>query len=215
VRGTRKAGNVYCRVLWCECAWSQRTYFGLFLLPEMRHQGKMMRSNLRFGAFLFGILLVLPVWIACQKKKSEAPAFIVHVLRDPSSPIARNLRQAGWQFASAKPHLSSGRALTVATNEGSSYPRRAAPCRHATGLAYIEFAIGSPGQRCRPGAYREAATGLRRNRGLRTRLGFRGSTRGDRDVSAIFGGSLRAHDRADEAVSQALMHLIAISAPHF
>ena len=71
--------------------------------------------------FLFGVLVVLGVSIACSKRE-ETPPVIVHVLRDPSAPFAKNLRQADLQFGLSKARLNSGKWMMVATNEGSSYP---------------------------------------------------------------------------------------------
>ncbi len=76
---------------------------------------------MRGRCFLFGILLVLGLSITCRKRE-EPPPVIVHVLRDPSSPFAKNIRQGDLQFGLSKERLKSGKWIMVATNEGNSYP---------------------------------------------------------------------------------------------
>jgi hypothetical protein len=70
--------------------------------------------------FLFGVFLVLSVSLAC-KEREYPPPVIVHVLRDPSAPFAKNLRQTDLQFGLSKARLNGGKWVMVATNEGNSY----------------------------------------------------------------------------------------------
>lgn len=71
--------------------------------------------------FLFGMLLFVGVSIACGKREGTSPV-LVHVLRDPSAPFAKDLRHADLQFGVSRARLNSGKWIMVATNEGSSYP---------------------------------------------------------------------------------------------
>jgi hypothetical protein len=72
--------------------------------------------------FFFAVFLAVVTCISCNKKEPPSPV-IVHVLRDPSAGFAGHLRQADLQFALTKPHLSSGKGVLVATNEGRSFPK--------------------------------------------------------------------------------------------
>ena len=72
--------------------------------------------------FLFGVLFVLGMSIACRKSEDSRP-IVVHVLRDPSARFANSLSRADLQFGLTRPHLSSGRVVMVGTNAGnSSFP---------------------------------------------------------------------------------------------
>src|ERR1700693_1951999 len=71
--------------------------------------------------FLLGVLLVLSMSLACKEREYPAP-LIMHVLRDPSAPFAKNLRQVDLQFGLSKAHINSGKWMMIATNEGNSYP---------------------------------------------------------------------------------------------
>ena len=52
----------------------------------------------------------------------KAPSIVVvHVLRDPSSQLAEQMRRADLQFGLTKPHLSSGTGVMTAVNEGGSF----------------------------------------------------------------------------------------------
>jgi hypothetical protein len=52
----------------------------------------------------------------------KAPSIVVvHVLRDPSSQLAEQMRRADLQFGLTKPHLSSGAGVMTAVNEGGSF----------------------------------------------------------------------------------------------
>jgi len=68
------------------------------------------------------LLAVVVLCTSCRHSEPSAP-LVVHVLRDPSASFAHKLRQTDLQFALTKPHLISGKAVLVATNEGDSFPK--------------------------------------------------------------------------------------------
>lgn len=61
-------------------------------------------------------ILTLGTCISCR----QPSVVIVHVIRDPSSPFAGQLRSADEQFTLTKPTLNSGQGVMIATNEGGS-----------------------------------------------------------------------------------------------
>ena len=65
--------------------------------------------------------MVIVTSFACKQK--DDPPLVVHVLRDPSAPFAKRLRQADWQFVLTKPRLGTGQTVMVATNEGSTFSK--------------------------------------------------------------------------------------------
>jgi hypothetical protein len=71
---------------------------------------------------VFILLVVVILSTSCKHSEPSAP-LVIHVLRDPSSSFAGKLRAADLQFALTKPHLKSGKAIMVATNEGDSFPK--------------------------------------------------------------------------------------------
>ena len=68
------------------------------------------------------VFLLLSTCTSC-KHRELSPPIMVHVLRDPSMSFAAHLREADLQFALTKPHLSNGKGVLIATNEGSSFPK--------------------------------------------------------------------------------------------
>ena len=120
------------------------------------------------------MLLFLGLSTACSKRELPPPV-VVHVLRDPSAPFAKNLRQGDLQFGLSKARLNSGRWIMVATNEGrSSYPtllRRLAEL--SGGPADIGFGITPPRTAGPSVTTWEGHNSFARERKLIFRIGFR------------------------------------------
>ncbi len=74
------------------------------------------------GLLILAILLELISCMSCNRQQLQNPV-VVHVVRDPSSLLAQKLRQATYEFDLRRPHLSDGRGVMIATNEGDSYPK--------------------------------------------------------------------------------------------
>jgi tetratricopeptide (TPR) repeat protein len=69
------------------------------------------------------LCVALPAASCGRKERPARSPVVVHVLRDPSAGFAGPLKAADSQFALTKPHLSNGRPVVVATNEGDSYAK--------------------------------------------------------------------------------------------
>jgi hypothetical protein len=77
-------------------------------------------ANVALMRRLLSLAAIVAFTASCGTRDAQVEPFVLHVLRDSSSPLAPTFNRAYSQFSLSKPHLNSRTPIIVATSEGAT-----------------------------------------------------------------------------------------------